>query len=148
MAAPRIVWEAVLVLPLLAPATWVLVSEEPAIPEQVPVVKVGGLTRAEPAEDRWRDPTEEDEYAARAELKKALTDWRSMPPNTSSAVLTPPMVRIVKRWPRTDAGWRASLILCPMGGDPIEDAWHAVNRPFRREVPREHDEALLGLRAR
>lgn len=136
----RLRWGPVTLLPFLAVAAWAVIADWP------PAVAIRGGRRNIPANDRWREPTEDDEYAARSELRGALTAWQTKSPRPPSSALTPPMVRIVKQWPRTDAGYRALLILCPLGGDPIETAWHAVNRPFRRDVPESVEKAFLELK--
>lgn len=133
----RTAWGAAMALPAMALAMWSVIGE----PAPAPLAPPRKDTSLVP--DRWRDPTPADEAAARQELRRALVEWRAKSPRPSSSALTPPMVRILKRWPRTDAGWRASLILCPLGGDPIESAWEAVNRPFRREVPDSYDRAVF-----
>lgn len=138
-ATSRLRWGPVLLLPFLAVAAWAVIADWP------PAVAIRGTRQNSPANDRWREPTEDDEYAARSELRRALTAWQTTSPRPPSSVLTPPMVRIVKRWPRTDAGYRALLILCPLGGDPIEAAWQAVNRPFQREVPESAEKAFLEI---
>lgn len=133
----RAAWGAVVALPAMALAMWSVI-EEPA-PAAAALPQKDTLL----VPDRWRDPTPADEAAARQELRRALAEWRAKSPRPSGSALTPPMVRILKRWPRTDAGWRASLILCPLGGDPIRSAWEAVNRPFRREVPDSYERAFF-----
>lgn len=133
----RTAWGAALALPAMALAMWSVIGE----PAPAPLAPPRKDTPLVP--DRWRAPTPADEAAARQELRRALVEWRAKSPRPSSSALTPSMVRILKRWPRTDAGWRASLILCPLGGDPIESAWEAVNRPFRREVPDSYERAFF-----
>ena len=134
----RPTWAIVFLLPLLglAGSAAILDSGQSERNRELPRESVG---------TRRVRPTEQQEYAARDELRRILVHWRTRPSGTSPVELTPPLVRLCHRWPRTDAAHRAVMILCPGGGpDPVNTAWGAVNRPFRQEVPPEIDE-IWGL---
>ncbi len=129
-ATSRLRWGPVLLLPLLAVAAWAVIADWP------PAVAIRGTRRNIPAIDRWREPTEDDEYAARSELRRALTAWQTLiaPSAKFRSDASVGSAREADGRGRMPA-IEALLILCPQGGDPIEAAWQAVNRPFQREVP-------------